>query len=81
MRKRAWINKDSIILVSTREFERGKCDIIHVYSDSDTSQLKKIDDFPKELLKSEEETFNEEEEDYFNYDDISDDDEIDLSDI
>ena len=81
MRKRAWINKDSIILVSTREFERGKCDIIHVYSDSDTSQLKKIDGFPQELLKSEEETFNEEEEDYFNYDDISDDDEIDLSDI
>jgi len=77
MRKRAWVNKDSIILVSTREFERDKCDIIHVYSDSDISQLKKITDFPQELLKLEEESFNN---DYFNYDDISDD-EIDLSDI
>jgi len=58
LRKRAWVNNNSIILVSNRDFQDNKCDILHVYSDTDISQLKKIDGFPQGLLRSEEEGFN-----------------------
>lgn len=59
LRKRSWVNNNSIILSSIRDYQDNKCDIIHVYSDNDISSLKKIDNFPNILLKSEEETFNE----------------------
>ena len=34
MRKRNWVNMGSIVLYSTREYEKNKVDIIHVYSNT-----------------------------------------------
>ena len=34
MRKRNWVNMGSIVLYSTRDYEKDKVDIIHVYSNN-----------------------------------------------
>ena len=31
MRKKRWLNNNSIVLYSIRDFEKGKVDIIHIY--------------------------------------------------
>ena len=41
MRKRVWINENDIILVSVREFAKGKGDIIHKYTNDESRTLKK----------------------------------------
>ena len=41
MRKRVWINENDIILVSVREFAKGKGDIIHKYTNDEARTLKK----------------------------------------
>ena len=33
MRKRVWINVGNFVLITDREFEKGKVDIVHKYSD------------------------------------------------
>ena len=42
MRKRVWLKVGEWVLVSLRDFQDNKCDIIHKYSESDVNQLKKI---------------------------------------
>lgn len=39
----------SIILVSFREFEQGKCDMIHRYSDEEARRLRAYDELPREI--------------------------------
>ena len=39
MRKKQWLNINSIVLYSLREYEKDKVDIIHVYKDSVLKQL------------------------------------------
>ena len=46
MRKRNWININDIVVVSEREFERGKGDIIHKYSNDETNILKQMKKIP-----------------------------------
>ena len=55
MRKKIWINKNDIVLVSLRDFQDDKADIIHKYDDSDVKRLKKmneiiIEDKPQEFI-------------------------------
>ena len=40
MRKRAWINLTDIVLVSVREFDEDKVDILHKYNNEDLYRLK-----------------------------------------
>lgn len=55
MRKKIWINKNDIVLVSLRDFQDDKADIIHKYDESDVKKLKKmneiiIEDKPQEFI-------------------------------
>jgi len=55
MRKKIWINKNDIVLVSLRDFQDDKADIIHKYDESDVKKLKKmneiiIDDKTQEFI-------------------------------
>ena len=40
MRKRVFVNQNNLVLVSLREWQDDKCDIIEKYNDSDVRQLK-----------------------------------------
>ncbi len=39
--KKIWINVGDLVLVSVRDFEEGKCDVITKYSEIDANKLKK----------------------------------------
>lgn len=58
MYKKVWINKDDIILVSLREYQDDKCDVIFKYNPDEVKVLKKNGQIPKDL-----ETVKEENED------------------
>ena len=47
MRKKVWIKVNDIVLVSLRDFEDGKCDIIHKYETKEVNRLKFLDEIPK----------------------------------
>jgi len=47
--RRAWVNVGSIILVSLREFEDAKCDMIHRYSDEEARNLRAYNELPTNL--------------------------------
>lgn len=47
--RRAWVNVGSVILISLREFEQGKCDMIHRYSDEEARRLRAYDELPREM--------------------------------
>jgi len=42
MKKRIWINLNDIVLVSLRDFQQDKGDIIHKYNDSESKRLQKM---------------------------------------
>jgi len=59
MRKKIWINKNDIVLVSLRDFQDDKADIIHKYDESDVKKLKKmneiiIEDNPQQFIDDDE---------------------------
>lgn len=58
-RKRVWMNTGDIVLVSYREFESTKVDIIHKYSSEDTKKLVKLNEIPGFFLYSEFESGDE----------------------
>lgn len=39
--KKVWINTGDLVLVSVREFEEGKCDVITKYNELEAKKLKK----------------------------------------
>ena len=39
MRRRSWVNRGDIVLASTRDFQDGKCDIVHRYYYDDVLSL------------------------------------------
>ena len=41
MRKRMWVNTSDIVLVSIRDYEKNKGDILHKYKSEEVSKLKK----------------------------------------
>lgn len=47
--RRAWVSVGSIVLVSLREFEDGKCDMIHKYSDDEGRRLRAFDELPHNM--------------------------------
>ena len=46
MRRRVWIQTGDIVLVSLREFEYKKCDIVHKYTADEARQLQQLNDLP-----------------------------------
>ena len=46
-RKKIWINTEDIVLVSIREFEEGKVDILHKYDYDETKSLQSMKEIPK----------------------------------
>ena len=45
MRKRVWVNIDDIVLISTRDFQDNKCDIIHKYNQNEIRKLNTLNEF------------------------------------
>ena len=48
-KKRVWVHVNDIILVSIRELDDEKCDIIHVYYADEAKQLKQMGEIPAQL--------------------------------
>ena len=69
MRKRVWIANGDIILVSLRDFEPEKCDVVEKYKEKEVAKLKKAGEIPDTMvLPSSSET--EEKEEKNDYGDI-----------
>lgn len=47
MKKKVWINLNDIVLVSLRDFEPDKGDIIHKYNDNESKKLERMGDLNK----------------------------------
>lgn len=47
LKKRVWINLNDIVLVSLRDFQQDKGDIIHKYNDSESKKLEKMGELGK----------------------------------
>ena len=45
-KKRSWIGVGDLVLIGVRDYEEGKCDIIHKYSPSQIQGLKKNKELP-----------------------------------
>jgi translation initiation factor 1A len=50
MRKKVWIVKEDIILVSLRDFQDSHCDIILKYTQDETRMLKSYDEIPNKTI-------------------------------
>lgn len=49
-RKRVWLGNGDIILVSLREFEPEKCDIVEKYKEKEVVKLKKENEIPETMV-------------------------------
>jgi translation initiation factor 1A len=68
--RKTMVKVDNIVLVSLRDFQDNKCDILHIYNPKDVEYLKSINEI----------TINKDEkQDVFEFD--YDDDEVNLDDI
>lgn len=74
MRKKVWINNGDIILLSLREFEDGKADVIQKYTPDEARSLKQHGELP-EATKISEDAFGEDEGDEIEFQEPSDEDE------
>lgn len=75
-RKKVFVKMGDVILVSLREFEDSKCDILHVYNKKEINRLKKLNEIPSNI--SDDLENKEEENDIgFDFKNEDDDDEID----
>lgn len=52
-KKRQWAKMGSIILISLRDFEKDKADVLHVYNDEETKKLKRKNLLDSKLLNKE----------------------------
>ena len=50
MRKRIWLANGDIILVSLRDFEPEKCDVIEKYKEKEVAKLKKENEIPEFMV-------------------------------
>ena len=65
MRKRVWVNKDDIVLISRWEFttDGEKCSIVHRYDEDEAKKLQKQGHFPENIKLESETDFTEHTED------------------
>ena len=50
MRKRIWLANGDIILVSLRDFENEKCDVVEKYKEKEVAKLKKAGEIPESMV-------------------------------
>jgi len=55
MRKKVWIKANDIVIVSLREFEDNKADIIYLYQQKEVKKLIKMGEIPENVIVTEEE--------------------------
>ena len=54
LRKRVWIHPGDLVLVSLRDFEEGKCDVLSKYTPDEARILAKQGEIPQDLEGQEE---------------------------
>lgn len=73
LRKKVWINQGDIVLVSLREFQDDRSDIIMKYSTDEARSLKAYGELPESAKINETDTImDEDDECAFEFDDIND---------
>lgn len=79
MRKKVWINQGDIILLSLREFQDGKGDVILKYTADEARALKSYGELPENAKINETDNFNQGEdgEAYFEFGDADSEEESD----
>lgn len=68
MKKRVWISVDDLVLITKRDFQDEKCDVIHKYSSDEERLLKKQGEFDTYIEKAQDK--KEEDEDMIAFEDI-----------
>ncbi|KAJ1756413.1 Translation initiation factor 1A [Coemansia sp. RSA 1807] len=68
MRKKVWINLGDYVLVSLREFQDQKCDIVQKYSDEEVSNLRKAEQLPEKSANAGDAQQEEEDDDLVEFD-------------
>lgn len=86
LRKKVWINQGDIILLSLRDYQDEKGDVILKYSADEARSLKVYGELPESAKINETDTYGPDEEggigfDFGEDDESGDDDEIDVDDI
>lgn len=74
MKKKVWMVQGDVVLVSLREYEEDKCDIILKYTEAEVRQLKNLGQIPESIKLPENEKQNENENDGINFFDEEEDD-------
>lgn len=73
MRKKVWINLGDIVLLSLREYEDAKADIVLKYTADEAKSLKAYGELPEKTKVNEVDLMNEDEEECeFEFEDIDD---------
>lgn len=80
LRKKVWINQGDIVLISLRDFQDDKADVIQKYTADEARSLKQYGELPDTAKINETETFGEDEGGEIEFEEASDDDE-DLDDL
>ncbi|KAF9513117.1 hypothetical protein BS47DRAFT_990029 [Hydnum rufescens UP504] len=80
MRKKVWINQGDIILLSLREFQDDKADVIVKYTADEARNLKAYGELPENAKINETDTFGEEDGEC-TFDFGEDDGELEIDDI
>lgn len=86
LRKKVWINQGDIILISLRDFQDGKADVIQKYNADEARALKQQGELPESAKINETDTFGEDEGGEIEFQEGSDeeeesDDDDDLDDL
>mmetsp|Transcript_2586 Transcript_2586/g.4929 ORF Transcript_2586/g.4929 Transcript_2586/m.4929 type:complete len:135 (+) Transcript_2586:64-468(+) len=68
MQKKIWINKDDIILISLRNFQDDKADVIHKYTPDEVQELKRKNQLPSKASIADAEEEEDEDECVFEFD-------------
>jgi len=50
-KKKVFVKLGDVVIVSLREFEDAKCDIIHVYNQKEIKELKKLGEIPESITE------------------------------
>jgi translation initiation factor 1A len=80
MRKKVWVKSGDLILVSLREYEDAKCDIIYLYKPKEVKKLKSLHEIP-ENVKVNEDLVDKEETVDIGFDFVDEDDELTEEDL
>jgi translation initiation factor 1A len=73
-RKKIFVNTGDVVVVSLREFQDDKCDIIYVYKQTEIKQLKKLGQIPMDV--SEESAEQKEVDTGFDFEEKEEEDEV-----